>query len=565
MPTDTILTWADYADERKKAFDLPKSVKTYRQYLEFLYRLHQVEEPPVVPDTMDMVPIMVNVGRWLWQCPACRSAIPVEPSEPFICYQCGEGGWMLPNFPLDKTAIEEELLKQPGRRLAAPIRHWRPGWTMEDLEGRTRMAAEAVASGKRYPRSLSIGSARLWAGGEVLTASNMNTFISDNIDDLAGRNGRVDFEDGIRVKDGTSPTTQPFLDLDESYVGLPLRTSDPASGEGRFSYRSDIKEYRANKGSGWYSLAQYTDLLTNGEDMTPGTELTVNLPIGDTFGSYRWMQVVLGASDGGVSDTILVPVSLIPSGPFDSILYMVDSDTDRLYTVNVTTGVATALPNGLGVTDSTGLASHGGVLYMVDSGTDRLYTVNVTTGVATALPNALGVALPLGLASHGGILYMVDSDTDRLYTVNVTTGVATALPNALGVTNPSGLASHGGVLYMVDSGTDRLYTVNVTTGVATALPNALGVASPLGLASHGGILYMVDILTDRLYTVNVTTGVATALPNGLGVTDSTGLASHGADDGFNVNPWLLIARNSTTQIRILPLQVGHLHDLIGIT
>ena len=386
------------------------------------------------------------------------------------------------------------------------------------------------------------------------------------MEDLAGRNGRVDFEDALRVKDGTNPTTQPFLDLDESFIGLPLRTSDPAVGQGRISYRSDLNEFRANRGGNWETLAaQYNDLLSSGQDMTPGTEITVNLPPGDTFGRYRWIQVLLGASDDNISGALLVPVSVIPSGPFDSVLYMVDANTDRLYTVNVTTGVATAFPNALGTTSPNGLASHVGVLYMVDAITDRLYTVNVTTGVATAFPNALGTTSPQGLASHVGVLYMVDATADRLYTVNVTTGVAIAFPNALGTTFPQGLASHVGVLYMVDANTDRLYTVNVTTGVATAFPNALGTTSPNGLASHGGVLYMVDATADRLYTVNVTTGVATAFPNALGTTSPNGLASHGADDGFNLDPWLLIARNSTTQVRILPLQVGHLHDLIGIT
>ena len=139
----------------------------------------------------------------------------------------------MPKFPINKDSIEEELLRQPGRRVFAPLRNWKPGWTVAYLQGRTEKANAAIAKGNLFPRSLSIGATRAWAGGEVLTASNKNTFESAVMDDLAGRNGRTDQEDAMRIKDGTDATVQPFLDLNESYVGLPLRTSDPASSPGQ--------------------------------------------------------------------------------------------------------------------------------------------------------------------------------------------------------------------------------------------------------------------------------------------------------------------------------------------
>ena len=292
MPVDKILTWDDYADEVRPHFNLPRSaLSSYRAYLSFLYELNHGEPTPPVPETLEPTDVFVNVGRWLWQCRSCGGAVPVKRGEPVICNECGTGGWRRPAFPSNYLEIEEELLNQPGRRLFSPLRNWLPGWTLEDLQDRTQRANAAIAAGNPFPRSLSIGATRAWAGGEVLTASNKNTFESAVMEDLAGRNGRVDFEDALRVKDGANPTTQPYLDLDESFIGLPLRTSDPASSEGRLTYRSDLNEFRANKGSGWYSLSQYTDFLSSGQDMTPGTEITVNLPTGDNFGSYRWMQV----------------------------------------------------------------------------------------------------------------------------------------------------------------------------------------------------------------------------------------------------------------------------------
>ena len=570
MPTDTILTWADYADERVRAFALPKEhLGSYRAYLSFLYELNHGEPPPPVPETLEPTLVFVNIGRWLWKCRACGGVVPVEPDEPLICYQCGNGGWMLPAFPFNQESIEEELLRQPGQRLAAPIRNWRPGWMVAYLQERTEKANAAIAAGNPFPRSLSIGSTRAWAGGEILTAANMNTFLSDPIDDAAGRNGRVDFEDALRVKDGTNATTQPYLDLTQDYVGLPQRTSDPPSGAGRMVYRSDIDSFRFNRGGVWAAPPEYFDLLSSGQSLTPGVPVTLNLPAGQQFGSFRWLQAIFGIFDRAITDTITVPVALIPSGPFTSVLYMVDFDTDTLYTVDVTTGIATALPNPLGnpLGSPGGLASHGGILYVVNGANPtQLYTVDVTTGIATSLPNNTGIQNPTGLASHGGILYMVNGVNARLHTVDVTTGIATAFFNLIGTAAPRGLASHGGILYMVDDGENRLYTVDVTTGSATSLPNNFGAGAwtPGGLASHGGVLYVVDQGHDRLYTVDVTTGIATALPNVTGVTGPGGLASHGDDDGFILTPWVLIARQSATQVRILPLQTGYLHDLIGI-
>ena len=164
----------------------------------------------------------------------------------------------------------------------------------------------------------------------------------------------------MRIKDGTDATTQPFLDLNESYVGLPLRTSDPAAGPGRISYRSDLNQFRFNVNGAWVGAEGITDLLSVGQALVPGTPFNIDLPSGDSVAGFRWMQAVLGPSDDGISASLLIPSNSIPSGPFTSVLYMVDATTDTLYTVNVTTGIATQLPNVLGTSDPAGLASHGG-------------------------------------------------------------------------------------------------------------------------------------------------------------------------------------------------------------
>ena len=213
----------------------------------------------------------------------------------------------------------------------------------------------------------------------------------------------------------------------------------------------------------------------------------------------------------------------LPSGA----LYLVDVITDRLYSVDPTTGQATQIGDLNGPPTPLGLASHNGTLYLVEGGgTDRLYSVDPTTGQATQIGNLNGPTTPLGLASHNGTLYLVDSGTDRLYSVDPTTGQATQIGNLNGPTNPEGLASHNGTLYLVDSGTDRLYSVDPTTGQATQIGSLNGPTNPEGLASHNGTLYLVDDNTDRLYSVDPTTGQATQIGNLNGPTAPSGLASH---------------------------------------
>ena len=67
-----------------------------------------------------------------------------------------------------------------------------------------------------------------------------------------------------------------------------------------------------------------------------------------------------------------MPVGLIPSLPLTATLYMVANSVDRLHTVDVTTGVATALANALGIPEVHGMTSHAGALYALGrSGTNE--------------------------------------------------------------------------------------------------------------------------------------------------------------------------------------------------
>ena len=279
MAEDRILTFLDYRDEPFDA--LEQSGLPYGDWLRAEYRAWQNREAPEVPDSPATVVLaFVDTGRWLWQCGDCGSAYPVEPGEFSICAICGDD-WVRVELPATRADIEAELLRQPGRRIFSPIRDWAPGQTLEDLRARTAKADALRAKGVSRIRSLSIGATRTWVVGEVLTAGNKNTHETAVLRDLAGRNGRIDLEDAVQVKDGTGHDTQPFLDLDQNYIGLPQRTSDPAGASGRMSFRTNLNRIRAYISGSWRSIP-YAPVPVNegGTGATTASNARSNLGVG---------------------------------------------------------------------------------------------------------------------------------------------------------------------------------------------------------------------------------------------------------------------------------------------
>ena len=221
----------------------------YGEWIADRYQESHGESPPVKPEEaeMDTVGAFVNSGRWLWQCEACDSAYPISKADlTAICIQCG-GAWMRVILPDEIDDIEVELLKQPGYRSNAPIRNWLPGWSLETLEKRTEKAkAKQTDTGSSYIRNLSIGTPRVWAVGETLTAANMNTYISEILKDLIGTNGNVELVDDLEFESGhgvshafvlgLGDTLQSILNAKATKADWPgarhISTAAPATADG---------------------------------------------------------------------------------------------------------------------------------------------------------------------------------------------------------------------------------------------------------------------------------------------------------------------------------------------
>lgn len=123
-----------------------------------------------------------------------------------------------------------------------------------------------------------------------------------------------------------------------------------------------------------------------------------------------------------------------------NVLYAVSgaSANQNVYTVDTTTGVATAIgATGLTSFNNLGYNSDTGVMYMTNSGSDSLYTMNLTNGAPTLVGPLNGSTNPNGVAYNydNGLMYMVDNSTDNLYTLNLATGAA----NLIGSTGTGNL------------------------------------------------------------------------------------------------------------------------------
>ena len=253
MPKDKILFFNDYQDDPFPIIGTPGA--EYLQWLRGIYKVWMGKDTPDIPEVRaSSVKAIVNAGRWLWICLACNSAIPVELGQPSICPQCGWQGWVDVVLPRNRKAIENELLKQPGHRSRTAIREWKPGWPMGHLQIRTKKAQAALAAGTINVSSLSVAATRLFAVSEVLTAANMNTHISNPIDDLVGRlrndntgGDPVEFENAI-VIDSLTTTERNAL----------------TAANGMMIYNSTLNVFQRYENGAWVNHPDATSLTLSG-------------------------------------------------------------------------------------------------------------------------------------------------------------------------------------------------------------------------------------------------------------------------------------------------------------
>ena len=258
MPADKILFFQDYRDE--PMFGIGGTVASdYVAWLKEMYQIWMGESPPDIPESRTAtVTARINAGRWLWECPACRAGVPVELNQPSICPECGTQGWVDVVLPANREDIEAELLKQPGHRTRAPIRHWLPHWSMETIQERTRIASEKVGNGE-FPQSLSIGMPRDWAVNELLTAGNKNTYERDILKDLIGDRGIIELR---HDSDPLSPT------FNQGGLRIPWLTTAQRTAQtttnGTEVYDTDLNLFYRYENGTWVAFTNLAGLTIAG-------------------------------------------------------------------------------------------------------------------------------------------------------------------------------------------------------------------------------------------------------------------------------------------------------------
>ncbi len=202
--------------------------------------------------------------------------------------------------------------------------------------------------------------------------------------------------------------------------------------------------------------------------------------------------------------------------------YLVDSNLDQLFSVDVTTGAATfiagTLNNGLDTPADLSWRAATNELWTIDLGGGEVGTIDVTTGTFTPVYQT-------GLSGWQGMAW--DETTQMFYMANQN-GSNYVLDPTTGLTTLLGAAGFGlitaldtdasGNLFGTDFSTGSLVSVDKVTGVATLLATSLTNFQGLGIDQATGTWYATSTSTQSLYSVDSTTGTATLVgAHGAGV------------------------------------------------
>lgn len=94
-----------------------------------------------IPDQVapDALPVHVNHGRWIVECPCGSAQLASRTDRRFFCVECGnvtfEGKWVRVEWPSDSEVAEIEQALQ--ERPFATYQNWSPGETVQELKVET--------------------------------------------------------------------------------------------------------------------------------------------------------------------------------------------------------------------------------------------------------------------------------------------------------------------------------------------------------------------------------------------------------------------------------------------
>lgn len=167
-----------------------------------------------------------------------------------------------------------------------------------------------------------------------------------------------------------------------------------------------------------------------------------------------------------------------------------------LYKINPNTAALTFVgDHGVSAANALAFASDG-TLYLASGGSATLYTVNTSSGVATALPGGMGTNSAGDLAFNNGQLYLAGTN-NQLVRITLGTTISGTNIGPFGVVDVYGLTTDSlGRLIAISGRT--FYQTNTTTGALTPLFSYSGFGIALGMAqiSTGNFVPILTYLLD---------------------------------------------------------------------
>ena len=198
---------------------------------------------------------------------------------------------------------------------------------------------------------------------------------------------------------------------------------------------------------------------------------------GDQFFSTDTAQFVTNFTNVGVQTR---PIYAMDFDASASTLWAIQNDTQEIGTIDIATGVFTAVGQATGGFDSvSGLTASpdGTTWYLSDpvSGDTNLYVGDIMTGVFQLVgPIGAGLIIDISMDSQGN-LYGNSISDDSLYSIDTSTGVGTLI-------GPTGFGTNFAQGMDFDWSTDTLYATLYTgggTGVFASIDLATGAATQL--------------------------------------------------------------------------------------
>lgn len=252
--------------------------------------------------------------------------------------------------------------------------------------------------------------------------------------------------------------------------------------------------------------------------------------------------------------TALAPAALLAAASpclGQAQAYLVDSDLDMLFTVDVASGAATPVAP----TANNGLGTPADLVWRGD--TQELWTIDLGGGEVGTIDVATGAFTPIHLTGLDGWQGMAWDPITQLYYLANQNGSTYALDPVSGVTTLLGPTGFSLVTCLEVDATGTLYGINFSsqtsivridkvTGAGTAVATTIAGFQGLGIDATTGFWYGANSNDDALYAIDPSSGVATLIgAHGAGVTFAKGFDLAGGAAGLGTRYCTPGVANST--------------------